>query len=111
MKSSVNTSVVINIVRTLTMTILSFVTFPYVCRVLGDSALGAYSWASSFVYYFFILARISIPNIAVREVVKVKNDPVKLNKKVQELFIIQAVMTLLSFALMTLLVFVIPAFK
>ena len=111
MKNNVNTSVVVNIVRTITMTICSFITFPYVCAILGDSALGAYSWASAFVYYFFILARISIPNIAVREVVKVKDDPDKLSVKVQELFIIQAVMTLISFALMAGLVFIIPAFR
>lgn len=111
MKTSINTSVVVNIIRTLTMTILSFITFPYVCRVLGDTALGAYSWVSAFVYYFFILARISIPNIAVRECVKVKDDPAKLSIKVQELFIIQAIMTLISFALMSVVVFVVPAFK
>ncbi len=111
MKNNVSTSVVVNIVRTITMTICSFITFPYVCAILQDSALGAYSWASAFVYYFFILARISIPNIAVREVVKVKNDPDKLSVKVQELFIIQAVMTLISFALMATLVFTLPAFK
>ena len=111
MKNNVNTSVVVNIVRTITMTICSFITFPYVCSILGDTALGAYSWASAFVYYFFILARISIPNIAVREVVKVKNDPDKLSVKVQELFIIQAVMTLISFALMATLTLVLPAFK
>ena len=111
MKNNVNTSVVVNIVRTLTMTICSFITFPYVCAILGDKALGAYSWVSAFIYYFFILARISIPNIAVREVVKVKDDPEKLSIKVQELFIIQAVMTLISFALMASLVLTIPAFQ
>lgn len=111
MKTNINTSVIVNIIRTLTMTLLSLVTFPYVCRVLGDTAFGAYSWVSSFVYYFFILARISIPNIAVRECVKVKDDPAKLSIKVQELFIIQAVMTLISFLLMTGIIFIVPAFK
>lgn len=111
MKNNVNTSVVVNIIRTITMTVCSFITFPYVCSILGDSALGAYSWVSAFVYYFFILARISIPNIAVREVVKYKDDPEKLSVKVQELFIIQAIMTLISFALMATLVLTLPAFK
>ncbi len=111
MKNKLSTSVVVNIIRTVTMTICSFITFPYVCSILHDTALGAYSWVAAFVYYFFILARISIPNIAVREVVKVKDDPEKLSVKVQELFIIQAIMTLLSFGLMTLLVFTLPAFK
>lgn len=93
------------------MTILSFVTFPYVCRVLGDSAFGLYSWAVSFVYYFLVIARISIPNIAVREIVKVKNDPEKLSQKTHEFFIIQAVTTLLSFALLCAVFFLVPGLK
>lgn len=110
MKNNINTSVVVNIIRTITMTILSLVTFPYVCRILGDAQMGVYSWVSAFIYYFFILARISIPNIAVRECVKVKNDPEKLSMKIQELFIIQAVMTLISFGLMSALIFSLPSF-
>ena len=111
MHQTVRSNVIVNLIRTITMTILSFVTFPYVCRMLGDSAFGLYSWAVSFVYYFLVIARISIPNIAVREIVKVKDDKEKLSQKVHEFFIIQAVTTLLSFALMCLIVLTIPAFK
>ena len=93
------------------MTILSFVTFPYVCRILGDQAFGLYSWAVSFVYYFLVIARISIPNIAVREIVKVKDDPEKLSQKIHEFFIIQTITTLLSFGLMCLILLTAPAFK
>jgi len=109
MQARVQTNVVVNIIRTITMTILSFVTFPFVCRILGSESLGLYSWATAFVYYFLVLARISIPNIAVRECTKVKNDPQKLSQKVQEFFILQSIFTLLSFGLMTVLVFSIPS--
>lgn len=111
MKNQIQSNVVVNLIRTVTMTILSFVTFPYICRTLGDSALGVYSWAAAFVYYFVVLAKVAIPNIAVRECVKVRNDPDELSTKVQEFFIIQAVATIISFALMTLLVFTIPALR
>ena len=111
MHETVRSNVIVNLIRTITMTILSFVTFPYVCRVLGDQAFGLYSWAVSFVYYFLVIARISIPNIAVREIVKVKDNPEKLSQKVHEFFIIQAVTTLLSFGLMCLFLFTVPAFK
>lgn len=104
MKNEVRSNVVINLIRTVTMMILSFVTFPIVCRYLGDEMVGLYSWATAFVYYFLVLARISIPNIAVRECIKVRDDPEKLAKKTQEFFIIQAVMTLISFGLMTAIV-------
>lgn len=111
MKSRVQTNVVVNLIRTITMTVLSFVTFPFVCRILGDSALGTYSWATAFVYYFLVLARISIPNIAVRECTKVKDDPVKLSMKAQEFFIIQSITTLLSFSLMCGIIFLVPSLK
>ena len=111
MHQTVRSNVIVNLIRTITMTILSFVTFPYVCRILGDQAFGLYSWAVSFVYYFLVIARISIPNIAVREIVKVKDDKEKLSQKVHEFFIIQAITTLLSFGLMTLILLTVPAFK
>ena len=111
MHETVRSNVIVNLIRTITMTILSFVTFPYVCRVLGDSMFGLYSWAVSFVYYFLVIARISIPNIAVREIVKVKNDPEKLSQKTHEFFIIQAVTTLLSFGLLCAVFFSVPAFR
>ncbi len=108
MKSNIHANVVVNLIRTIAMTLLSFITFPFVCRILGDSALGTFSWATSFVYYFIILSKISIPNIAVRECTKVKDNPEKLSMKIQEFFILQAIMTLLSFILMTVLVLSIP---
>ena len=111
MHETVRSNVIVNLIRTITMTILSFVTFPYVCRVLGDSMFGLYSWAVSFVYYFLVIARISIPNIAVREIVKVKDDPGKLSQKTHEFFIIQAVTTLLSFGLLCAVFFSVPALK
>ena len=105
MKNEVRSNVVINLIRTVTMMILSFITFPLVCRILGDKMVGLYSWATAFVYYFLILARISIPNIAVRECIKVRDDPDKLAHKTQEFFILQAITTLLSFGLMCIIIF------
>ena len=102
---NVRANVLINLIRTLTMTILSFITFPYVTRALGDSVFGTYTWANTFVYYFLILARISIPNIAIRECAKVKDNQELLNKTVQEFFLMQAVMTLVSFGLMSATIF------
>ena len=106
---SIRVNVVINLVRTLTMTILSFITFPFVTRALGDQVFGLYTWANTFVYYFLVLAKISIPNIAIRECAKVRNDKEALSHKAQEFFLIQAVTTLLSFGLMCSLCFSVPS--
>ena len=107
--NDIRLNVVINLIRTLTMTALSFITFPYVTRALGDQVFGLYTWANTFVYYFLVLARISIPNIAIRECSKVKNDKEALSHLAQQFFLIQAVTTLLSFALECSLCLTIPA--
>ena len=104
-------NVIVNIIRTLVLTLLSFITFPWVCRYLGDSAVGAYTWANTFVAYFLILAKIGIPNLAVRECVKVRDDKEKLSNKVQSFFLLQLISTVISFGLMTAVVFSVPALR
>ncbi len=110
MEDRTRTNVIINIARTLVLTILSFITFPWVCRYLGANSLGAYTWANTFVLYFLVLAKIGIPNLAIRECVKVKDNKELLSNKVQMFFIIQLITTLLSFGLMATLVFSVPDF-
>lgn len=111
MKDNIRINVIVNVIRTLVLTLLSFITFPWVCRYLGDSAVGAYTWANTFVAYFLILAKIGIPNLAVRECVKVRDNKELLSNKVQGFFLLQLIATSLSFGLMTVTVFSIPALR
>lgn len=110
MEDRTRTNVIINIARTLVLTILSFMTFPWVCRYLGSAQVGIYTWCNTFVLYFLVLAKIGIPNLAIRECVKVKDDKEKLSNRVQTFFLIQMVTTVLSFGLMTALVFSVKEF-
>ena len=111
MRDNIRVNVIVNVIRTLVLTLLSFITFPWVCRYLGDAAVGAYTWANTFVAYFLILAKIGIPNLAVRECVKVRDDKEALSNKVQGFFLLQMITTVLSFALLCSLVFTVPALK
>lgn len=108
MEDRTRTNVIINISRTLVLTILSFITFPWVCRYLGANSVGVYTWCNTFVLYFLVLAKVGIPNLAIRECVKVKDNKELLSNKVQTFFLIQLVTTALSFTLMTGLVFSVP---
>ena len=108
MEDRTRTNVIINITRTLVLTILSFITFPWVCRYLGSESVGIYTWCNTFVFYFLVLAKVGVPNLAIRECVKVKNDKEALSNKVQAFFLIQLVTTALSFAMMTTIVFSVP---
>ena len=111
MKENTRINVIVNIIRTLVLTLLSFITFPWICRYLGDSMVGAYTWANTFVAYFLILAKIGIPNLAVRECVKVRDDKEKLSNKVQGFFLLQLIATMVSFGLMSMVVFSVPALR
>ena len=111
MNDRTRTNVIINIARTLVLTILSFMTFPWVCRYLGSAQVGIYTWCNTFVMYFLVLAKIGIPNLAIRECVKVKDDKEKLSNKVQTFFLIQLITTALSFGLMCSLVFSVKDFS
>jgi len=104
-ENNIRINVIVNIIRTLALTLVSFLTFPYVCRVLGDSTLGLYTWCNTFVYYFLIIAKIGIPNLAIRECVKARNDKEKLSNIAQSFFLLQCVTTVLSFGLMCIFVF------
>lgn len=111
MEDRTRTNVIVNIIRTVVLTLLSFITFPWVCRYLGNNAVGLYTWANTFVMYFLILAKIGIPNLAIRECVKVRDNKELLSNKVQQFLLVQLIMTIISFALMSTLVFSISDFR
>jgi len=111
MNSNIRSNVIVNIIRTLVLTILSFVTFPWICRCLGEAQVGIYSWANTFVMYFLILAKVGLPNLAVRECVKVRDNKELLSNRVQTFFLIQLITTIASFALMCCLLFAVPALR
>ena len=108
MKDNIRTNVIVNLIRTIALTVLSFLTFPWACRVLGDAQMGLYAWCNTFVYYFLIIAKIGIPNLALRECVKVRDNKELLSNRAQTFFIIQGITTIMSFGFMSTLVFSIP---
>ena len=105
MTDNIRTNVIVNVIRTFVLTLLSFITFPWVCRYLGSAGVGTYTWANTFVAYFLILAKIGIPNLAVRECVKVRDDKEALSNKAQGFFLLQLITTVISFGLLCAVVF------
>ena len=97
--------VIFTLIRNISIALLSFVSFPFASQALGANAMGLYSWANTFVYYFLIISRLGIPLIAVRECAKVRDDIDALNKKVQSFFVLQLITTLLSYLLLVVIMF------
>lgn len=104
-KQSLKQGVAFNLLRTITITFLSFVSFPFATSALGDIAMGEYAFANTFVYFFLIIAKLGIPTIAIRECAKVRDDKEDLNNKVQTFFLLQLITTLISYGLLIIIVF------
>lgn len=98
--------VVFTLIRNVTIALLSFISFPFASQALGSAAMGMYSWANTFVYYFLIISRLGIPLIAIRECAKAKDNPEELNKKVQSFFVLQLITTALSFIFLLAIMFI-----
>ncbi len=96
-RKEMRSPVIFTLIRTVSIALLSFISFPFASQALGPSAMGMYGWANTFVYYFLILSRLGIPLIATRECAKVKDDKEALNSKVQSFFVLQLITTALSF--------------
>ena len=105
MEKKLQFNTMINIIRTISLSVISFITFPWICRYLGETALGEYSWAVSFITYFMILSKIGIPNFAIKECVKVRDNKELLSNKVQVFLIIQIIGSLISLGIMSLIIF------
>lgn len=92
---SVKLNAVLNIVLTLSNIIFPLVTFPYVSRVLNPEGIGVTSFFSSIGNYGVLVASLGISTYGIREVANTREDKGKLSKVVQELSLINIVMSIL----------------
>jgi O-antigen/teichoic acid export membrane protein len=84
-----------NVLLAITQVLFPLITFPYLARTLGPEHVGVLNFAESFARYFVLLAALGIPIYGVREVAKAASDRTLLTKTFSEIFIINALGTLL----------------
>lgn len=83
---------------------LPIITIPIVSNSLGTEGIGKFSFVSSIVSYFVLIAGLGLANYGVREIAIVRNDRSKLTEKFWELQFFN-----LFFSLASLIVFIIFA--
>ena len=108
---SVKYNFVMNFILTSTQFIFPLITFPYVSRVLQAAGNGKVSFAASVANYFMMVASLGIPTYGIRACAKVRDNKEKLSKTVQELFIINLIMTVLVTFTYLLCIFLVPRFQ
>ena len=107
---SVKYNFIMNFILTATQFIFPLITFPYVSRVLQASGIGKVTFAASVANYFMMVASLGIPTYGVRACARVRDNKEELTKTVQELFIINLIMTSLVVVTYILCVFLVPRF-
>lgn len=91
--------------------VFPLITFPYVTRVLGVEGIGGIQFADSIVSYFTIFAMMGIGTVGVREIAKVKDNRPELSRIFCSLLSINLGLTIVSIAVLILLIHLIPSFE
>lgn len=107
-QKSIKLNFIMNAILTMSGFIFPLITFPYVSRVLLPVGTGKVSFATSIIAYFAMFAQLGIPTYGIRACAKVRDDKEKLSKTVQEIFIINFIMTCLSYAVFFVALFSVP---
>ena len=103
---SLRANAALNMLRRGSAILFPLLTFTYASHTLGAEGIGIYSFCSSVVSYFALLASLGIGAYAVREGQSVRDDPEQLRCFISEVYTINFIMTLLSYALLGFLVLV-----
>lgn len=74
--------------------LLPIITSPYVSRVLGAMNIGIYSYTYTIANYFVLFAALGIRNYGNREISRVRDDKVKLNKTFSEILSLHILISL-----------------
>lgn len=101
--NSIKKNTVYNVMKTLSTLVFPLITFPYISRVLHAENIGKINFGSSIVNYIQLIASLGISTYAIRECSLVKQDKSKLSKTASEIMSINIMSTIISYAILGLL--------
>lgn len=108
MKHSTKFNFLMNAILTASAFIFPLITYPYISRVLGPDNIGKVSLATSVVYYFGMFAQLGIPTYGINACARVRDNRRELTKTVQEIMIINLIMTAVVYAVFAVSLFAVP---
>ncbi|MGM9879702.1 MAG: flippase [Bacilli bacterium] len=90
-KQSVKNNFIFQFIYQALILIVPLVVSPYLTRILGDSALGTYSYVNSIAYYFVMIANLGILKHGQRIIAQKSKDEIELRKTFWSLFFLHAI--------------------
>lgn len=100
-----------NAILTMSQFLFPLITFPYISRILLPTGTGKVSFATSVVSYFALFAQLGIPTYGIRACAKVRDDRKALERTVQELFLINLIMSILAYIVLFLAIAFVPRMR
>ena len=110
-QASLGKNFIMNILLAASSLIFPLITYPYVSRILLPDGTGRVAFAVSVVSYFTMTASLGIPTYGIRACAGVRDDKKGLSQTVQEIFLINAAMTLLVCLVFALCLAFVPKFQ
>ena len=110
-QKSITINFIMNVVLSMSAFIFPLITFPYVSRVLMPTGTGLVSFANSIIAYFALFAQLGIPTYGIRACAKVRDDKEKLSKVVQELLIINSIISVLVYIVFFASLMIVPKMR
>lgn len=105
MKKSLAKSAVFNIIYQGLNILFPLISVSYVAKILSPSGVGQVSYAQNIVSYFVMIAALGMPTYGTREISQCREDATQRDKCFSELFLINAISTVISLILYCVVVF------
>lgn len=102
---SVKRNLAYNFILSLSQVFLPLLSIPYISRVLDPAGIGEVSFIDSFTFYFISIAEFGIVVYGMREVARLKNEPVEKEKLVSELLFLHIISSSVTLVLYAIAVF------
>lgn len=107
-QKSVKLNYVMNCILTASSMIFPLLSYPYVSRILQPEGMGKVAFANSIVAYFAMVAMMGIPAYGIRACARVRDNKEKLSEIVWELLTLNLVMTLFTYIVFGISLFLVP---
>lgn len=108
MAQSIKVNYILNLINTGTQMLFPLITFPYVCRVIEADGVGLVNFYGSIISYISLFTCLGIPMYAIREIARVRDDVVKMNRTATEILLLHAMLTLIGYAIVAVLCLTVP---
>lgn len=105
---SIKRNFLYNSILTVSGYVFTFMTYPYVSRVLGLSNIGIVNFVDGLINYFILFAMMGIGTVGIREVAINKGDKTKLSKAFSGVLSLNIISTLVATAILLIAMYTLP---